>query len=166
MGLDKVKFEFIKRNILSFDKLTMMELGNQKVKNDLSRTKKTGKEFWSGLGCYHFSIDINGEDGAMSFDLSLPITYYDNFFDIITNITVSNYIKRYNICYDNINRFCRPGGIMIHCLPYKESKWNKTHLVDKQFYESMESKYNITLVDYKEYNKNSNGKLTLAAFKK
>ena len=166
MGLDKVKFEFIKRNILSFDKLTMMELGNQKVKNDLSRTKKTGKEFWSGLGCYHFSIDINGEDGAMSFDLSLPITYYDNFFDVVTNITVSNFIKEYNICYDNIYRFCKQKGIIIHCLPCEGSKWNKTHSANKKFYEEMALKYNMALIDYKEYNKKPNGKLTLAAFKK
>lgn len=166
MGLDKVKFDFIKKNIPSFNKLTMMELGNQIVKSDLSKTQKTGKEFWNSLGCYHFSIDINGKDGAMNIDLSEPVTYYDNFFDVVTNITVSNFIKEYNICYDNIYRFCKEGGMTIHCLPIDGSKWNKTHSTNKKFYEEMALKYSMTLVDYKEYNKNPNGKLTLAALKK
>jgi len=166
MGLDKVKFNFIKKNVPSFDKLIMMELGNQIVKKDLSNKEKTGKKFWSKLGCYHFSMDINGEDGVMDMDLSLPITYYDNFFDVVTNITVSNFIKEYNICYDNIYRFCKEGGMIIHCLPGDGSKWNKTHSTNKKFYEEMALKYNMSLIDYNEYDKKPNGRLTLAAFKK
>ena len=162
MGIDKDKFSFIERNVKSFDKLIMMELGNQKIKKDLSEVK-TGKEFWSSLGCYHFSIDINGKDDTISMDLSLPITYYDNFFDIVTNITVSNYIKNYNACYDNIYRFCKVDGMLFHCLPKTGSKWTASHYANKKFYQRMAIKYNLDLIDYDEI---KNKTLTLAAFKK
>jgi len=143
-----------------------MELGNQIIKEDLSTIIKTGKEFWSNLGCYHFSIDLNGLDGTMGIDLSLPIVYYDNFFDIVTNITVTNSIDKYNVGYDNIYRFCKDGGKIFHCLPARNSKWSKTHYAGRKFYEEMALKYSMALIDYDDYKKSKDGKLTLAAFHK
>jgi len=167
MGLTKEKYLFIQRNVEYFNELIMMELGNQIVKRDLKRytkTKaKTGKEFWWQHKCYHFSIDVNGKDGTMNIDLTLPIPYYDNFFDIVTNINVSNYIKKYRKCYDNIYRFCKFGGIIIHCLPMKDSKWTKSHSADKKFYEEMAKKYSLTLLDCEEIKDKD---LIMAAFKK
>jgi len=142
MGLRAEIIKFILDNTPVF-KMKMLEFGNQRIRENVETEFETGKEYFGALGCYHLSIDFNGKDGAMIYDLRDKISNFNDEFDIVTNIAVTNYIKKYEGCYDNIYRFCKYGGIMIHVLPEKGSKWSASHYGSTVFFNNLVQKYNF-----------------------
>jgi len=101
--------------------LKMCELGNQKMVSNHPNSV-TAKQYFSSLEVKHTSIDINGKDGALKLDLGKPISL--SGFDVVTNLGTSEHVKNHKECFNNINNFCRVGGIIINVLPAKGS-WLK-----------------------------------------
>ncbi len=105
--------------------LRMVELGNQLIgghgqATGLKSFIPTSKVFFECLGFEHTSIDINGLDGAIPLDLNEPIIDEDltGQFDIVTNIGTSEHVSNQAMCFENIDRLCRDGGIIINASPY------------------------------------------------
>ena len=89
----------------NFINLNILEFGNQKVpyeseslnslynRYNYIKQGETVKSFFNHLGMNHISIDINGIDGALSYDCRKSITSLINErFHIITNIGFSEHV--------------------------------------------------------------------------
>ncbi len=110
----------------------MLELGNQNILNafwgkTFSPTipEKKGKEYYSKLGVEHTSVDMNGRDGAVAVDLARPMDRPEwiGHFDIVTNSGTTEHVEPYEaqfICFQNIHRATKKGGLMIHIIPAVE----------------------------------------------
>jgi hypothetical protein len=125
VGISNDTLNFIQDSIKDFPGKRMLELGNQRIHNDVDTPFKTGKEYFTALGYEHVSIDLNGKDGALKLDLTKPIIHIGKF-DIITNFGVSGWTNNEMECLNNIHYLCRIGGLMIHTLPEIGSNWSGT----------------------------------------
>jgi len=125
MGIGNTQFNFITKCIDECENPhTMLELGNQKLKNGLDKKLgfKIAKKYYESVGFEHVSFDLNGEDGAIPIDLSKIITdtKYRGYFDVITNSGTSEHVepvKRQYECFKNVHLCMKPGGIAIHIIP-------------------------------------------------
>jgi len=106
--------------------LNMCELGNQRFQGPLSEHIQVAKTLFECLGFSHTSVDINGEDGALPLDLTKPITDASLIgkFDIVTNVGTSEHVVDQAMCFENIDRLCKDGGIIINISPYGHT-WGK-----------------------------------------
>jgi len=93
----------------------MLELGNKK--ND----KGVYKTYFESLGIEHVSIDLNGRDGALKFDLTLPI--YIEPFDMITNFGTSEHVHDQQALWQNVHHLLKVNGILVSVTPLPENWW-------------------------------------------
>lgn len=132
MGLRKEYIEWMLEMLAlsgygSFKGLRMCELGNQEIKESASdyfyekgmKRFKTGKEYFTYLGFYHTSIDINGKDGALPIDLTKPIVdgNLTGLFDVITNFGTTEHVRNQFECLKNLHSLCKVDGIFLHLVP-------------------------------------------------
>jgi hypothetical protein len=68
-------------------------------------------------GAVVVSIDINGKDGALPFDLQKPLPSSLGQFDIIINGGTSEHILNQDACFENIHNICKIDGLMFHIVP-------------------------------------------------
>jgi hypothetical protein len=103
--------------------LKMLQLGDQIYKE--KNKQMIAKEHFESLGCFVISIDIKGENGSLSMDLSKIISWpeYRNYFDIVTNFGTSEHVSDHMNCFKNMYCFCRKGGILCNLVP-REGHWN------------------------------------------
>ncbi len=96
----------------------MCELGDQLIRDEYNKTI-IAKEYFEFNGFKHTSIDINGKNGSLVFDLSKPIideTLINNF-DIVTNFGTSEHVENQYECFKNIHNLCKKDGLFIHAVP-------------------------------------------------
>ena len=136
MGLPANTLNFILDNYNIDYGNRMLELGAQTIRDDVETDLKTGKEYFESLGYKHVSIDLKGEDGASTYDLSKPAIGVGTF-DVITNCGTSCYVSGIEECFRNIHRLCRKRGVMIHVLPEVGSKWSAEPKYDEEFAENL-----------------------------
>lgn len=100
---------------LQFNNKTMLEFGN-KV------TKPWGvfKQYFEKLGCKHTSIDLNGKNGALPYDLNLPLPFC-NKFDIVTNFGTSEHCTNQYCVWYNATHFVEIGGYLLTSAPAPNS---------------------------------------------
>lgn len=138
--------------------LSMFELGNQRF---IGGKYTTGKEHFKSLGMTHTSVDLNGEDGALPFDLRRPELFYEFRcqYDILTNLGTTEHVepvdKQYE-CFSIIHDVVKAGGIMVHMVPDLEELNNsgawKNHCsiyYKKEFFTRLAEDCNYTLLDSK-----------------
>lgn len=123
MGLPKNTLDFVLGCIGKFPGKRMLELGNQRIRDDVDTPFKTGKEYFENLGYKHTSIDLSGEDGSLKFDLAKPIESPGRF-DIVTNCGMSSWVDNEEECFRNIHSLCKVRGAMIHVLPDIGTDWH------------------------------------------
>ena len=127
--------------------LVMVEFGNQRIKTDPGmgmRRLQSAKSVFEWFGVRHFSIDINGHNGAIKANLgrdlrqqagtdSLP---WDGA-DLVTNFGTTEHVKANRNpeaqywCFANAHNLCEVGGIMVHAVPrtgtcqgeYRHGNW-------------------------------------------
>jgi hypothetical protein len=129
----------------------MLELGNQHFKGSLKaemRAKfktKAAKPYFESLGIEHVSFDLNGQDGAIPIDLSIPLkeSQYYNYFDIVTDAGTSEHVDplsgQYE-CFRNIHLCTKPGGIMVQINPeYKTHPKHSNNYYSMDFWETVAS---------------------------
>ena len=89
------------QELYRFRGVTMLELGNKlnpKCGPDKNETV-TYKEWFTGQGMHHVSVDINGKDGALPIDLRLNLMdalaqrNQPTQYDIITNIGTTEHVR-------------------------------------------------------------------------
>lgn len=73
---------------------TMLELGNKR------NAKGTFKEYFTGVGIEHTSVDLNGKDGALKLDLMEPLGL--GRFDMVTNFGTTEHVARQEPAWRNI----------------------------------------------------------------
>ena len=144
MGLPKNTLDYIVDNAGELAGKRMLELGNQRLRGNDETPFKTGKDFFTDLGCEHVSIDLNGKDGSVPFDLCKPIRGIGKF-DIITNSGTSGYVENQTRCFENVNNLCKFGGKMIHIVPEIDSCWSGIKY-DADFFVKLADQYNYTIV--------------------
>lgn len=116
--------------------VSMCELGNQHIRPGIFVANKyrTGKEYFKSRGVDHVSIDINGLDGALPFDLckqispspaigGIGVQNIGRTFDIVTNFGTVEHLDDMYMGFKNIHDLCSTGGIMVHALPSLKG-WN------------------------------------------
>lgn len=78
-------------------------------------------KYWVNLlGISHVSIDLNGEDGSLPFDLSTSLEVYEilhNKFDLVTDFGTIEHIPDQYWAWRNMHNFTKSDGIMMHVLP-------------------------------------------------
>lgn len=140
MGISKVHGglqllqDVIRQERLVLSGLRMAELGNQYFRDDVLGTEVSAKLVFEAMGVEHTSFDLNGEDGAKSWDLSMIWLYpsVHNLFDVVTNFGTSEHVtKSQHACWQNIDYLCKPGGLMIHSIPEvgswpRHGRWHYT----------------------------------------
>ena len=123
MGLKQDALDFIlgciDSHFASYENVHMLELGNQKIKKDGKR--QVAKSFFERKGFIHTSFDINGKDGALPIDLSMPVPQkHYGMFDVVTNSGTSEHVEPFKgqyECFRNIHLCTKSGGVMIHIVP-------------------------------------------------
>jgi SAM-dependent methyltransferase len=81
----------------------------------------TAAQLYAALGFTRYvCIDSNGLHDALVFDLNSDITQrygFNETFDLVSNLGTFEHCFNQAEAFGNAHRLCRPGGIMIHCLP-------------------------------------------------
>lgn len=121
MGItfDTINFFHKALNFLGYSdwkKLRICEFGNQRIRNNCVPFR-TGKKYFESLGAEHTSIDLNGKDGALKYDLSGPVPVMGPF-DMVTNYgTIEHVAKSQYWPFRNMHDLTREEGVMVHAMP-------------------------------------------------
>lgn len=101
-----------------FKGASILELGNKK--NILG----VYKEFLESKGYQHVSIDINGQDGALPFDLREPVQPHlvdlglPSHYDLLTNSGVIEHVDiNQEAAWRNAFDLVKVGGVQVHVTP-------------------------------------------------
>ena len=99
--------------------LKMAELGNQNLREDVLGVSLAAKKLFRSMGIDHTSIDINGKDGALPIDLSVPIGRQElvESFDMVTNFGTIEHVTRQYQGWLNVHSLAKVGGLFLHILP-------------------------------------------------
>jgi hypothetical protein len=123
--------------------IRMLELGNQELYTSMNTwsafakaygftpTNMIMKPFFEHMGIKYTSVDYNGKDGALNYDLREDISNkFPTKFDLITNMGFSEHVGETNrseellrcqySVFKNIHDVADVGAIMHHCVPLKD----------------------------------------------
>jgi 2-polyprenyl-3-methyl-5-hydroxy-6-metoxy-1,4-benzoquinol methylase len=119
--LDRIE-KAMQRQGLTYETCRIAELGNQIYKADGLHI--SAKKMFGVAGILeHVSIDYNGKDGALVYDLTeeLPEELHGKF-DIVTNFGTIEHLNNQYQGYKNADALCKVGGTMIHNHPAFSSR--------------------------------------------
>jgi len=125
----------VARDVLKNSKPSVIELGNQTLKNAKARGdvyKDLGikapdqlsstKDFYMSLGFQKYvAIDVNTERDAIAMDLNTDLSKeygYNEKFDLVTNNGTGEHVFNQYMVFKNAHDLCKVGGYMIHALPF------------------------------------------------
>lgn len=130
--------------LLADKKPTVVELGNQTLKNTKARGEvyaqlgvrsppplTSTKDWYLSIGFdSYLAIDVNTERDAVAMDLNTDLGKEYNFhtqFDLVTDNGTGEHVFNQYTLFKNAHDLCKVGGYMIHVLPFY--RW-----VDHGFY--------------------------------
>lgn len=151
MGLTYQGLDFLKKNTV-LENSIMCEFGDQNLYSVGGETEGSfAKPMF--LGKYkvseHVSIDLNGEGGALPYDLNemLPVDLKGKF-GIVTNFGTLEHVKSLYYGFLNMDRVCKEGGIMVHVLPLIDN-WpmHGYHFFSEEFFNNLAKVCNYKLLD-------------------
>lgn len=129
------------------------------------------KNFYDLGGSSHTSIDINGQDGALSLDFSKEIPFtLKGVYDILTNFGFTEHVESQYIAWKNIHDLIKVGGIVI-CENPGESKFEyHQHLpwYGTEFFEGLckINEYKLLKNRYQQHDYPCKGRVIFAAYEK
>lgn len=124
MGIGWEVHEFEKKVIRvsgqEWQKISMCELGNQKIKFLAKRIP--AKKYYRELGVRaHVSLDLNRKNGARRVNLNNPVPEdLIEQFDLVTDYGTLEHINNQYRVFRNMHDMCKTGGMMLHSLPPPE----------------------------------------------
>lgn len=120
---------------------TVADLGSQ---NDYSTSYKNVppfiSEWYKDLKIEYVSIDMNGENDSLQWDLSEPVKT-NKKYDMVVDCGTSEHVRDLYQCFANVDKLTKPGGIMVHENP-KTGNWPEhgLHYFTKEFYTELAKK--------------------------
>mgnify|MGYP003118627459 CR=1 FL=1 len=135
MGMHQYDIDIIEKAInfleIKPEECFMAELGNQRIRHakdywdkvewegiEGGLMKGSSKYYFSSRGINHTSFDLNNKDGAIPIDLTKPIPEkYVGQYNIISNIGTTEHTDDQYGSFNNIDKFCCKGGVMVHNIP-------------------------------------------------
>jgi len=110
------------------------------------------------------SLDMNGENGSLQVDLAKDLPPMKRY-DLITNFGTTEHVSNQYQCWKNVHTLLEDGGLVISEIPEIGAwKGHCVYYVDRRFFESMSTDFEII-----EYNQNfypENGNLCFCIMKK
>lgn len=129
---------------------SMLELGDQ-VMNLQFVQGVSAKDYFTGLGYSHTSIDLNGKNGALVMDLSKPIKKLGEF-DIITDIGCSEHVDNLFECLVNVFNNLKVGGVEYHKNPKTGNfPFHGYHYFTVEFWRKYAIECGLDVIDLYEY---------------
>jgi len=161
----ELAIQHLKKDKINWSKVNMCELGNQKLNvrgNKKLEAFRTGKEYFTSIGCNHTSFDLNGIDGSVILDLSKPIqTRWKNKFNMISNCGTTEHVDNQCVVFENIHNLCQLGGLMIHSIPIsRQWRGHCPYHYESGFPYELAKLMNYTVIYYKEECKRKQDKKT------
>ncbi len=151
MGISIQVWKFLHDSIRSTGsyEVKMCELGNQIIYGIPEMDKVPSKAYFESIGISHTSIDMNGLDGSLRIDLSVPIEDQSlvGQFDIITNFGTSEHVSNQYCCFRNIHELCRVGGIIVHVVPlYGYWKKHSEYWYTQEFFDAQSTRHQYEMI--------------------
>ena len=170
MGINIEELNLIEKYIKkkSKDKIRMIELGNQVIiPFDLKSTGRVAKHYFESIGIEHISMDLNGEDGALTYNFDHDIKDYNNWADLVTNSGTLEHVNNQYMAFKNMHNFCSIGGYMIHVLP-PTGFWHGhcDYFYTEEFFKNLAEKNDYDILDLYEYYRPGNENLFHCVFRK
>lgn len=161
MGITQIDFwiynkyteQFLKETNKTPQEVKILEFGNQWFWGDdwikQSALPRVCKHYWQKLGYDHTSIDINGQDGALSFDLTKPLPEeFSNQYDIIINAGTAEHVDNQYECWKNFHKCLKVEGLLFSAFPAKDRQ--NTHccnfFTDTEFFDIFAKKLSYTIL--------------------
>ena len=147
MGINNIIKEYEERNLkllrIPYEGLEWCELGNQNY------YKKSAKKIYKAKGVNHTSIDLNGKNGALEFDLDYPLPIeFENKFDVVTNYGTIEHVNNQYSVFKNVHIICKLGGIIIHLVPLINNwKDHCRYYYTEQFFKDLSYQCNYRIID-------------------
>ena len=137
MGFTDFSRETFERYAAMQSTKRILELGNQTIYFG-AQWEKPAKLWFQQKGYEHISIDLNGQDGALIFDLCTPLSpemLALGQFDAATDFGTSEHVANLYECYHSLDQWCRSGGLIFHENP-KTGSWplHGFHFFREAFY--------------------------------
>jgi hypothetical protein len=124
---------------------SIMELGNKK------NPRGVYKHYFESIGIEHVSIDWNGQDGALPYDLQQPLPL-DRTFDVVTDIGCIEHVEQQEPVWRNVHNFSH--GYMVHILPLVNTwKGHGLYKYEMEFLRTLAqvNQYVIEVLDLKDW---------------
>jgi hypothetical protein len=146
-------FEWQLLKPLLFPGASILELGNKK--NAIG----VYKPWFESQGYQHVSVDINGRDGALAFDLREPVAPrlaavgLPTTFDVLTNSGVIEHVEtNLEAAWRNAFELVKVGGVQVHVTPAAHH-WMAHGLYHptEEFFEVMALSNDMEIVMLDEY---------------
>lgn len=146
--------------------LNVLELGNQRMRKGASKDS-TLKKHLSRVVYEHCSIDWNGKDKAIRYDLSKEIRIFALHFDVVTNFGTSEHVSSQEWCFRNIHNFCRQRGVMLHVVPLVGNwKGHCEYYYSEKFFESLAAANNYEVAFIRIHERPHKQSLVVALLRK
>lgn len=94
-------------------------------------------EWWENKGVQYLSIDLNGENGAVKWDLDKPLPTQMKF-DLVCDFGTGEHTRNFESCMTNIHNLVKLGGVVIRENPLVDN-WpaHGFNYVDANFYQEL-----------------------------
>jgi hypothetical protein len=131
---------------INLPKIRMIELGNQHFNDG-----RISKDYYSGIGIEHVSIDINGLDNSLKLDLNFDIDIPKA--DVVTNHGTTEHVSNQEAVFRNIHNLCKTNGYMIHQVP-SVGTWpgHCDFYYTKEYFEDLAKKNNYIVIENTKLN--------------
>jgi hypothetical protein len=116
--LAKVR-QFLEHNGVAFDTAALGEMERRFGAGELDRLAEM---YFEAIGFASYTaIDVNSRHGSLVMDLNNNLVEEYGFkrqFNLVTNNGTGEHIFDQGAVFRNAHELTKPGGFMIHCLPY------------------------------------------------
>jgi SAM-dependent methyltransferase len=105
--------------------------------------QKSARLLYEALGMKYQCVDVDGRDGSLVLDLNFDTTpqEHKNRYDLVTNHGTSEHILNQLNVFRVMHEFAKPGGIMIHAVPFTVHLEHGFFNYQPNFFESL-ARYN------------------------
>lgn len=126
------------------------ELSTLRSFQSQANTANTAEELYLSLGFKTYTtIDINGEFGALVYDLNKDVQEvygYRATFDLVTNFGTSEHCFNQWQVFRNLHNCCKVGGYMLHTVPTQGWGGHCFFRYDKNFFQDLAQANNYDLL--------------------
>jgi SAM-dependent methyltransferase len=135
MGYTGKSIEIILNVLKDYNIKSVCDLGAQNNYSQPYLPAPYMKDWYESRGIKYVSIDMNGENGSLPYDLSKPLPKMEQF-DLVCDFGTGEHVNNgFYQCLKNIDTLCKVGGIIVRENP-KTGNWpgHGFNYIDMKFY--------------------------------